>query len=84
MAQHSSITLRQLRDLVAVVTHGGYRAAARALEVSQAGLTKSLAKLEDEHGVSLLERRAKGVWLTVHGEAFLQQAQALLLEAERA
>jgi len=38
--------LQQLRDLLAVVSHGGYRAAARALDVSQAGLTKSVAKLK--------------------------------------
>jgi DNA-binding transcriptional LysR family regulator len=78
------MTLQQLRDLVAVVTHGGFRSAARALDVSQAGLTKSLAKLEAEHGVSLIERTAKGIVLSAHGEEFLRYAQPLLQEAERA
>lgn len=78
------MTLQQLRDFVAVVNHGGFRAAARALDVSQGGLTKSLAKFEDEHGIPLIERKAKGVVLTAHGEEFFQQAQALLKEADRA
>ncbi|MCK9512732.1 MAG: LysR family transcriptional regulator [Pigmentiphaga sp.] len=78
------MTLQQLRDLLAVVTHGGFRAAARALDVSQAGLTKSLAKLEEEHGVALLDRTAKGITLTPAGQEFLSYAHAALLEADRA
>ena len=78
------MTLQQLRDLLAVVSHGGYRAAARALDISQAGLTKSLARLEEEHGVQLLQRTAKGVILTSQGEEFLSHARSVLGEAERA
>jgi DNA-binding transcriptional LysR family regulator len=78
------LTLQQLRDLVAVVTHGGYRPAARALGQAQAGLTKSIARLEREHGVVLLERSGQGVALTADGAAFLRHAQAVVLEADRA
>jgi LysR family transcriptional regulator of abg operon len=78
------MTLQQLRDFVAVVTHGGYRSAARALDVAQAGLTKSIAKLELEHGVALLDRQGKGVTLTADGVAFLRHAHAVILEADRA
>lgn len=78
------MTLQQLRDLVAVVSHGGYRAAARALDVSQAGLTKSLAHLEQECGVALLERTAKGILLSAAGEDFLVHARSVLEEANRA
>lgn len=77
------MTLQQLKDLLAVVSHGGYRAAARALDVSQAGLTKSLAKLEEEYGVCILQRTAKGVVLTSDGETFVAHARAILLEASR-
>ena len=38
------MTLQQLRDLVAVITHGGHRSAARAPGRSRAGLTKSVAR----------------------------------------
>lgn len=78
------MTLQQLRDLVAVVSHGGYRAAARALDVSQAGLTKSLANLEKEYGVTLLERTAKGILLSAAGQDFLVHARSVLEEASRA
>lgn len=77
------MTLQQLRDLLAVVSHGGYRAAARAMDVSQAGLTKSLSRLEEEYAVSLLQRTAKGVVLTPEGEKFVAQARAVLLEVDR-
>lgn len=78
------MTLQQLRDLVAILAHGGFRSAARALSVSQAGLTKSIVRLEEEFGFALLERTAKGVSLTPRGEAFLPYAQAVLGECDRA
>lgn len=78
------MTLQQLKDLLAVVSYGGYRAAARALDVSQAGLTKSLAKLEEEHSVSLMQRTAKGIVLTAEGEEFVMHARSVLMEADRA
>lgn len=78
------MTLQQLRDLLAVITHGGYRSAARALGRSQAGLTKSVAKLEREHGVVLFDRGGLGASLNSDGEQFLRYAQSVLLEADRA
>ncbi|MDO8778261.1 MAG: LysR substrate-binding domain-containing protein [Burkholderiaceae bacterium] len=78
------MTLQQLRDLLAVVSHGGYRAAARAMDVSQAGLTKSLSKLEEQYSISLLQRTVKGIVLTPEGEEFVAQARAVLQEVDRA
>src|SRR3546814_15010872 len=68
------MTLQQLRDFIAVIEHGGFRAAARPLNVSQGGLTKSLARLEDDPGVCQLARDAKGLAPTDTGEAFLHLA----------
>lgn len=79
-----SMTLQQLRDFLAVVEHGGFRAASRAINVSQGGLTKSVAKLEDDHSVTLVERGPKGLVLTKDGRIFLDLARATILEAERA
>jgi LysR family transcriptional regulator of abg operon len=78
------MTLQQLRDLLSVLAHGGFRPAARTLSVSQAGLTKSVARLEEECGFALLDRTAKGIVLTPRGEAFLPYAQAVLGECDRA
>lgn len=66
------------------MTHGGYRAAARALGRSQAGLTKSVAKLEREHRVVFFDRGGLGASLTSDGEQFVRYAQSVLLEADRA
>lgn len=77
-------TLQQLKDLDAVVTHGGFRAAARALDVSQAGLTKSIAKLESEYRITLIERQSSGLMLTKQGQNFLRQARTVLTDAQRA
>lgn len=78
------MTLQQLRDFIAVVAHGGYRPAAREMGLSQAGLTKSIAKLEGEHGVALLDRSGKGAALTADGVVFLRYAKAIVHEADRA
>jgi LysR family transcriptional regulator, regulator of abg operon len=76
--------LQQLRDLMGVVQHGGFRAAATATGVTQGGLSKSIARLEQDLGLALLERRPDGPVLTVEGEAFLSHAKAILQEADRA
>ncbi|WP_432726840.1 LysR family transcriptional regulator [Variovorax sp. W6] len=78
------ITAQQLRDFIAVLGCGGFRAAARSLSVSQAGLTKSVARLEEQCGFALVARTNRGIEPTVRGEAFLPYAKAALGELERA
>jgi LysR family transcriptional regulator of abg operon len=69
--------LHQIQALVAVVDHGSIRAAARALHLSQAALTKSLRLLEDENGVALLVRKSSGVALTEMGQRLLMRARMI-------
>lgn len=52
----------------AVVRHGGFNAAARALGMNQAGLSRRVKDLEVRLNVKLLERRHDGVTLTEAGE----------------
>lgn len=78
------MTLQQLRDFVAVIEHGGFRAAARGLRVSQAALTKSVLKLESTHGVELLLRLRSGVALTEPGRQLLSYARAILRDVDEA
>jgi len=59
--------LHQLQALVGAVEHGSIRAAARAMHLTQAALTKSLRQLEDDAGVPLLVRGSRGVLLTEAG-----------------
>src|SRR6266478_6339802 len=58
--------------------------AALKLHVSQPALSRQIRDLEDELGFSLLERTAKSVRLTDAGRAFLDNARALLQNAEEA
>lgn len=78
------MTLQQLRDLEAVVHHGSFRAAARALRASQPGLTKSIGRLEATCGRRLVTRSPRGTLLTADGRAFMELASAVLRAAERA
>src|SRR6266852_9997442 len=58
--------------------------AALKLHVSQPALSRQIRDLEDEIGFSLLERTAKSVRLTDAGRAFLDDARALLQNADQA
>lgn len=79
-----SMKLHQLQALVAVQEHGGIRAAARAIHLTQAALTKSLRQLEDSHGVALFVRKASGVQLTPAGQGLLTRARLVLRQIELA
>lgn len=69
--------LHHLQALVAVVDHGGIRAAARAMHLSQAALTKSLRQLEDDAATPLLLRHSRGVGLTAAGERLIGHARLI-------
>jgi DNA-binding transcriptional LysR family regulator len=52
-----------------VVDHGGFTAAARALERPKSSLSASVARLEEQLGTRLLERTTRSLRLTDAGEA---------------
>ena len=76
--------LRHLRYFVAVAEMENVSRAALKLHVSQPALSRQIRDLEDELGFSLLERTAKSVRLTDAGRAFLDNARALLQNADEA
>jgi len=78
------MTLQQLRAFLAVVDGGSFRAAARQLDLSQAGLTTAVQALEASLGQALLHRTARGVALTDAGRRLLPRAQLIDREARRA
>lgn len=79
-----NLRLHQLRALVGVVEHGGIRAAARQLHVSQAALTKSLRQLEEDAGTALLVRSPRGVNLTEAGQRLLARARLITRQLDLA
>lgn len=76
--------LRQLRHFVAVFEHGNLSRAAEDIAISQPALTRSLRTLEDELGVELLVRHARGASATEAGERFYHHAKSILAECSRA
>jgi LysR family transcriptional regulator, regulator of abg operon len=76
--------LTQIRDFVAVIHAGSLRGAARIVGVSQPAITKSIRQLEDELGVRLLQRNARGAAATPAGKAFLARARVVQAELRKA
>jgi len=70
--------LRTLRALVEVVRHGGFSAAAKAINATQPTLSKAVRQLEDELGVVLLDRAAPRPQLTAAGEIVYRRALGML------
>ena len=76
--------LRQLRYFVAVFEHGNLSRAAEDIPISQPALTRSVKMLEDELGVELFHRHARGAAPTPAGERFYHHAKSILAECVRA
>lgn len=73
--------LRALRELSVRKTMA---AVAEALFVSPSAVSQQISLLEQELGVSLIERRGRGVSLTVAGDQLVQRADRIFAELEAA
>jgi len=67
-----------------VVEMNGFTAAARVLAVPKVRISRSVAQLERELGVRLLERTTRRIALTAPGRSILAHCQRVALEAEAA
>lgn len=76
--------LRQLRYFVQVAEIGNISRAAEVLRVAQPSLSQQIRNLEEELGVDLLVRHARGVTPTELGQRFWDRARRILEEADRA
>jgi DNA-binding transcriptional LysR family regulator len=76
--------LRHLRYFCTVAKYQSFTTAARALHVSQSGVSGQIRDLEKELGVSLLRRNQREVSLTPEGAVFLREAQEILDRSEQA
>lgn len=73
----------RVRALVGALGRGSFSAAARAMEYSPAGISRLVDALEDELGVSLVERTSHGVAPTSLGAELLPQLEEFVSLAER-
>jgi LysR family hydrogen peroxide-inducible transcriptional activator len=81
MSEDDTVTLQELRYFVAVAESRHFVRAAAVCHVSQPTLSGQLRKLEDELGITLLERTNKQVELTSVGRDILIHAQRILAES---
>lgn len=77
------VTLEQWRTLQAVVDHGGYAQAAAALHRSQSSVSYTVARMQEQLGVPLLEIVGRKAELTEAGAVLLRRSRQLLKEARQ-
>ena len=75
--------LRHLRYFVRIVEAGSFSRAAATIHVAQPALSQQIAELEEELGVSLLHRSARGVRPTPAGETLYREAASILQQMEQ-
>jgi LysR family hydrogen peroxide-inducible transcriptional activator len=80
--RNTSMTLTDLRYLIALARERHFGRAAEACHVAQPTLSIAIKKVEDELGVALFERHRHDVLVTPGGETVIQQAQRVLDEME--
>lgn len=76
--------LRALRVFVRVIDDGSFAAAARALDLAPAVVTRLVAELEEHLGARLINRTTRRLALTDIGEAYLERARRILTEVDEA
>lgn len=79
--------MQDLNDLyyfAAVVEHGGFAPASRALHVPKSKLSRRVALLEERLGVRLLQRSSRHFSVTDLGDEFYRHCRAMLVEADAA
>lgn len=72
------VSLEQWRVLQAVVDRGGYAQAAEFLHRSQSSVSYTIARLQEQLGVRLLQIEGRRAILTAAGEALLRRSRHLL------
>lgn len=70
--------LRQLRYFVSVARERSFSKASEKLHIAQPALSRQIQLLEDEFGVELLHRTAKGAHTTEAGRRFKEMAEFVL------
>ncbi len=72
------MTIRHLKIFAAVADTGGMSNAARALHISQPGISQAISDLERYYGVRLFERLSQKLFLTREGELLLSYSRHIL------
>jgi LysR family nitrogen assimilation transcriptional regulator len=76
------VQFRHLRYFAKIVEAGSFSRAAALIHIAQPALSKQIAELEEEFGVTLLHRSARGITPTVAGEVLYQEALKLMRQVD--
>ena len=74
------INSRRLTHLIALAEEGSFARAAERVHLSQPALSRSIQALEDELGMKLFDRAARGVAMTAAGRLLVERARRVLFE----
>lgn len=77
------MNLNQLKYFYAVCIYGSLSVASECLYISQPSLSSSIKSLEKEFGVSLFNRRYKGMELTTEGKRLFEMCKDILSRTEQ-
>jgi DNA-binding transcriptional LysR family regulator len=84
MASFDERIVNGISVLSAIVDSGTFAAAGDALNMSQSGVSRAIARLESRLGIRLLDRTTRSVRLTDEGRRFYEQVSPLLAGLEEA
>lgn len=76
--------IRQLEYFYYVCRTGSFTLASKQLYITQQGLSKAVAQLEEELGAELFERKPNAIHLTEAGHLFLEHSKKILTSIETA
>ncbi len=76
------MTLQQLRYIIKIAETGSITTAAQRLFIAQPSLSKSVAELEKEMGITIFNRSNRGVYLSEDGTKFLAYARQIVEQTE--
>ncbi len=72
------MNFRRLQALRAVIESGSVTEAAGLMKLTQSGVSRLIAALEDEIGFAIFERRRGRLQITARGEVFFREVEPLL------
>lgn len=78
------IEFRHLQYAIAVKTYQGFIPAAIALDLDQGFLSRQIQRLETRLGCKLFDRSTRPLALTAAGQEFLQRAEQIVAQTQRA
>ena len=71
-----------MKYAVEVAKAGSLSKASETLLIAQPNISRSIKELENDLGITIFERSAKGMFLTHDGEVFMNYAKSIISQIE--